>query len=84
MGVEGLGSTNGTNLKCTQNFSQKSDHFVDLAIDRKTLNMTKNKMIHICRLDSTEDKDMVKNHNKWGISYIVEHFRVKKNALRKW
>ena len=40
-GVEGLGSTNGTNLKCIQNFSQKSDHFVELAIDRKTLNKTK-------------------------------------------
>ena len=74
MGVEGLDSTYGTDLKCIRNFSQKSDHFVELAIDRKTSNKTKKKKIQICRLDSTEDKDMVKNHNKCGISYIVEHF----------
>jgi hypothetical protein len=38
-------------------------------------------MIQICGLDSTEDKDMVMNQNKRGISYIVEHLLELKQTL---
>jgi hypothetical protein len=41
VGVEGLGSIYEIDLKHMQNFSQKSDHFAELAIDTKTLNKTK-------------------------------------------
>jgi hypothetical protein len=40
VGVEELDSKYETDLKCIKNFSQQSDHFVELAIDRKMLKQT--------------------------------------------